>query len=184
MRAFVAIDLDPVLQASVRDLIRKLEASRAEVRWTRPGGYHLTLKFLGEIDDGAVARVKAALAEVARRHRPFTLKLEGTGAFPAGRVPKVLWIGAAGGPGLAALQADLESELEAAGFAREERAFTPHLTLGRVKGRDRLDRVLADLDGHREAVFGGMTAGKVALFESRLRPEGAEYRIVHEAELG
>lgn len=184
MRAFVAIDLEPGLKSSVQDLVRKLEAIRAEVRWIRPGGSHLTLKFLGWIDDEKTARVKALLREVAGRHQAFALRLQGTGAFPSERSPRVLWIGVSAGRELAALQAELETELEREGFAREERVFNPHLTLGRIKGRDRLERLMAELEKHRGDDLGGMTARKIALFESRLRPDGAEYHIVDEAGLG
>jgi 2'-5' RNA ligase len=128
--------------------------------------------------------VKAALNVVAGRHKAFALRLQGTGAFPSERSPRVLWIGVAAGPELAAIQADLEAELEREGFAREGRAYKPHLTLGRVKGRDRLDKAMAELEKHREEDLGGMTVRKVALFESRLRPDGAEYSIVDEVELG
>ena len=184
MRAFIAVDLDPGLKAAVQDLIRALEATRAEVRWTKPGGYHLTLRFLGEIDDATAERVKAVLRGAASRHKGFPLSLRGTGAFPGERNPRVLWLGIEAGPELAALQRDLEAALEAEGFPREDRPFKPHLTLGRVKGRDRLDKAMAELAKHAAEDLGGMTAVKVALFESRLRPDGAEYHIVDEAGLG
>jgi 2'-5' RNA ligase len=184
VRAFIAVDLDPGLKTTIQDLIRKLEASRADVRWTRPGGFHLTLKFLGEVDDGQAVRVKKILEDIAGRHKAFSLRLEGTGAFPGERNPRVLWVGVAADPELAAIQDDLERELELESFAREERAFKPHLTLGRVKSRDRLEKATLELERHRQDNFGGMTVRKLALFESRLRPEGAEYSIVHEAELG
>lgn len=184
MRAFIAIDLEPGLKSALEALVRRLEATRADVRWARPGGTHLTLKFLGPIDDDQVGRVTTALEDVLRRHKPFDLRLEGTGAFPTERNPRVLWVGVTAGPELAELQEDLERALESEGFAREERPFKPHLTLGRVKGRDRLDRALAELEAHRRDDLGGMTVRKVALFESRLHPQGAEYRIVREVELG
>lgn len=184
MRAFIAIDLDPGLKAAVGDLLRALEATRADVRWTGPGGFHLTLKFLGQIDDAKADRVKAVLKGAASRHKSFGLRLAGTGAFPSERGPRVLWAGIEAGPELAALQGDLEKELEAEGFPREDRAFKPHLTLGRVKGRDRLDKAMTELAKRGGDDFGGMTVVKVALFESRLRPEGAEYRIIDEAPLG
>jgi 2'-5' RNA ligase len=184
LRAFIAVDLDAGLKAAVRELVRKLEALRADIRWTKPDGHHLTLKFLGEIDDAAAERVKAVLKEVASRHRAFSLRLEGTGVFPGERSPRVLWIGVVAGPELGAFQEELEEALGREGFPREDRAFKPHLTLGRVKGRDRLDKVLAELAAHARDDFGGMAVGKIALFESRLRPEGAEYRIVDEASLG
>jgi 2'-5' RNA ligase len=184
VRAFIAIDLEPGLKSALEALVRSLEATRAEVRWARPNGTHLTLKFLGEIDGSRAGQVTEALEHVARRHKSFGLRLEGTGAFPNESSPRVLWVGVTADPGLAELQDDLEKALEVAGFPREERPFKPHLTLGRVKGRARLDRAMAELEAHRRDDLGGMTVRKVALFESRLRPQGAEYRIVREVELG
>lgn len=184
MRAFIAIDLEPALRSALEALVRRLEATRAEVRWARPGGTHLTLKFLGEIDDPQAGQVTEALENVARRHKPFGLRLEGTGAFPTERNPRVLWVGVTAGPELTELQDDLERALEGLGFGREERPFKPHLTLGRVKGRARLDRAMAELEARRQDDLGVMTVRKIALFESRLHPQGAEYRIVREVELG
>jgi 2'-5' RNA ligase len=183
MRAFVAIDLEEAIKKSLQALVRDLKATGADVRWVQAGGLHLTLKFLGEIDEAQAFRVKAILAEVAGRHAAFPLRLEGTGAFPGERSPRVLWVGFAAEPGLLALQGELDKALEAEGFAREDRAFKPHLTLGRVKGTARLQNAMLELAKHREESFGGMTVRKVALFESRLRPEGAEYKILYEAGL-
>ena len=185
MRAFIAVDLDPELKSAVEDLIRRLRATRADIRWTQTGGFHLTLMFLGEIDETQSGRVMTVIGEVARRHRPFALRLRGTGAFPGERNPRVLWVGISAEAGLAELQDDLEGSLEGEGFAREARPFKPHLTLGRVRGRGRpLERAMAELGAHGREDFGGMIVRKVALFESRLRPQGAEYAIIREAELG
>jgi RNA 2',3'-cyclic 3'-phosphodiesterase len=184
VRAFIAIDLEPGLKAAVRDLVRRLEALRAEVRWTKPDGHHLTLKFLGEIDDATAGRVRSALKAAASRHRPFPLRLAGTGAFPDDRSPRVLWIGVDAGPELTALQADLEQALGREGLPSEDRAFKAHLTLGRVKGRARLDKAMAELAARAGDDFGGMSVTKIALFESRLRPDGADYHILEEAPLG
>jgi len=183
MRAFIAIDLDPDIKKNVQDFVRTLKATRADIRWAEPGGMHLTLKFLGEIDDGRALGVRTILAAAAARQAAFPLRLEGTGAFPGERSPRVLWIGVAAGPGLAALQIGLEEALEAEGFERETREFKPHLTLGRVKGPARVGEAMLELEKRRTEGFGEMTVRKVALFESRLRPAGAEYRIVHETEL-
>jgi 2'-5' RNA ligase len=183
VRAFIAIDLDREIKTSLEALVRGLQATRAEVRWVNAGGMHLTLKFLGPIDDGQAVRVQQALADVARRHPAFPLRLAGTGAFPSPRNPRVLWAGFAPEQGLLALQEDIDTSLEVEGFEREARAFTPHLTLGRVKGPGRIDKAMLELDRHRDEAFGAMTARKVALFESLLQPQGAVYRIVFEAGL-
>ncbi len=183
MRVFIAIDLDPGIKKALQDFVRSLRGTRADIRWVEPGGMHLTLKFLGEVDAGRALRIQTILAAAAARQAAFPLRLEGTGAFPGERSPRVLWVGAVAGPGLAALQSELEETLEAEGFEREPREFKPHLTLGRVKGPARIGDAMIELEKRRADSFGEMTVRRVALFESRLRPEGAEYRIVHEAEL-
>jgi 2'-5' RNA ligase len=183
MRAFIAIDLDPGIKTTLQDFVRTLRGTRADVRWVEPGGMHLTLKFLGDVDDGRATRIRTILAAAAARRAAFPLRLEGTGAFPGERNPRVLWVGVVAGPGLAALQNELEEALAAEGFERETREFMPHLTLGRVKGPARIGDAMIELEKRRADSFGEMTVRRVALFESRLRPEGAQYRIVHEAEL-
>jgi 2'-5' RNA ligase len=183
VRAFIAIDLDREIKSALETLVHGLKATRADVRWVGVGGMHLTLKFLGPIEESRALRIQGIMDDVGHRHAPLPLRLEGTGAFPADRAPRVLWAGVAAEPGLLALQEDLDAALEADGFEREKRAFTPHMTLGRVKGPDGLARAMAELDKHRGDVFGAMTVRKLALFESLLLPEGAEYRIAYEAGL-
>jgi len=183
MRAFIAIDLEPEIKTALQALVRGLQSARADIRWVNAGGMHLTLKFLGPIDDGQAARIKDILTGIARVHAPFPLRLEGTGAFPGDKSPRVLWVGASSEPALLALQDEIDVALEAEGFERERRPFTPHLTIGRVKGPDRVGKAMLELEKHKTDAFGAMTVRKVALFESILRPEGAEYKIVFEAAL-
>ena len=183
MRTFIAIDLESGLKTALQGLIWTLKTTGADVRWTQTNGLHLTLKFLGEIDEEKSAVVKRTLRDVAGRHASFPLRLEGTGAFPGEHNPRVLWAGFAAETGLLVFQDELERELEREGFPREERAFHPHLTLGRVKGPVRVRDAMLELEKHRRDSLGEMTVHKVALFESRLRPEGAEYRILAEYEL-
>ncbi len=183
MRTFIAIDLEPGLKTSLQDLIRALKTTRADVRWAQTNGLHLTLKFLGEIDEEKATVVKRILGEVAGRHPSFPLRLEGTGAFPGEHRPRILWAGFAAEPGLLAFQDELERELEREGFPREERPFHPHLTLGRVKGPGRIREAMLELEKHRGGTMGEMSVHKVAFFESRLRPEGAEYLVLADYEL-
>ena len=171
------------LGAGTQALLRVLKTTGADVRWAQTDALHLTLKFLGEIDEEKTAVVKRTLKEVAGRHASFPLRLEGTGAFPGEHNPRVLWVGFASETGLLAFQDELERELEREGFPREERAFHPHLTLGRVKGPGRIREAMLELEKHRQDSLGEMTVHKVALFESRLRPEGAEYRVLVDYEL-
>jgi RNA 2',3'-cyclic 3'-phosphodiesterase len=180
VRTFIAIDLEPDLKEAVITLVESLKRTRADVRWAGPSGLHLTLKFLGEVGADAVPKVTSALERIAGPHRPFPLVLEGTGRFPQGRAPRVLWVGVRPQPALLSLQEGLERELEAEGFPRESRAFHPHLTLGRVKGPSFVREALAELEKNGSAVFGEMEVRRITLFESQLRPDGARYRVVSE----
>jgi 2'-5' RNA ligase len=185
MRTFIAIDLDEKIKRNLESLIGVLKPQAENVRWVSPPGMHLTLKFLGEIGAEDESRIPGILANLAKRHEPFGLTLRGTGVFPPGRKnPRVLWVGVVENPALAALQEDVESEMEKIGFEKEKRKFHPHLTLGRVRIPCRLEGLLQELEAKREQSFGEMEVRRVTFFQSILRPTGAEYRALKEASLG
>ena len=183
MRTFIAIELDQPLKDRLGELVRGLKRTGADVRWTGPAGMHLTLKFLGEIGEKDAAAVEEVLKGAGAVHARFPLTVQGTGFFPPGRNPRVLWVGVKEESGLTALAMHLETGLERLGYPRESRDFHPHLTLGRVRGPSRLGEVLVELEKDRDTVFGGMTASKVTFFESILKPDGAVYRALAEVEL-
>ncbi len=183
MRTFIAIELVPELIAQLEDFVRKLKKKGADVRWVGASGMHLTLKFLGEIDQSQVAAVERVLEAAAAQHARFPLILQGTGGFPDGKKPRVLWVGIKEDPELMALQLEIDLELETLGFPRESRPFHPHLTLGRVKSPACLGAVLEEFDGRRDFVFGEMSAAKVTFIQSILKPTGAEHRPVAEFSL-
>ncbi len=180
MRTFIAIDLDPAIKAALLELVGALQRKGAEVRWVRPEGLHLTLKFLGEVEPSGLPAVAEAVRTAAAAGPSFPLAVRGTGTFPDGSRPRVLWAGVGEGPELLGLQEAVEAGLEKEGYPREARPFHPHLTLGRVKGPSRLAEAVRELDKRRETLFGEMTVRKVAMFESVLKPQGAEHRIAEE----
>ena len=177
IRAFVAVPVeDGVVRrrlAGARSLLPELRG----VRWVPEGQLHFTLKFLGDLEEsrlGAARRAAAAAAPAAPR--AFRLALEGLGAFPPTGSARVVWAGCgAGAAALASLAASVEDAFLAAGFPREARPFSPHLTLARVKdpgsGR-RLKQVLPSVP--REP-FGTVVVGSVVLYRSDLSPAGPEY---------
>jgi RNA 2',3'-cyclic 3'-phosphodiesterase len=184
MRTFIAIDLDESLKRALEILADELKPLTRSVRWVGPSGMHLTLKFLGEISEEDAVRVSSALEETASRHRVFTLVLERTGTFPpGGRAPRVLWVGVVPAAPLLALQEDIEGEMAKLGFEREKRAFHPHLTLGRVKSPSGLDPVVQEISQQQDRRFGDMSVQKFILFQSVLKPSGAEYTVLKEFRL-
>ncbi|MGA2532051.1 MAG: RNA 2',3'-cyclic phosphodiesterase [Candidatus Aminicenantales bacterium] len=183
MRSFIAIDLEPEIKRTLQDLIQKLKKTGADVRWVSLQGMHLTLKFLGEVGADSMPAVEAVLKLAASGHPGFPLALHGTGAFPGSQNPRVLWAGITEEPELMGLQEDIDLGLEMEGYPKEQRAFHPHLTLGRVRSPSGIRAAVLELEKYREVSFGEMTVRKVALFESILQPQGAEYRVAAEFDL-
>ena len=175
MRAFVAIFPPPELQAAVTGALEIVQRLDDKVRWVRPENIHLTLKFLGNVQEETLGNLCAALEETCAGHKPFDIGLVRLGAFPSARRARILWIGVDAGSSdqLRALAADLESAFIPLGFEREKRAFTPHLTLGRIRSRP------VNFDGRpmtiRDLRF---RVRHIELIESTLSPEGATYRTI------
>ncbi len=133
-RTFVAVDLGAEARTYLAREIARLSRALPSVRWTNPESLHLTLAFLGELDDERLALVEAAAREAARAVKPFTLHVAGLGTFGRPYAPSVVWAGVSGNVRrLIALHVALAAELEARGFPHEARPFSPHLTLARLR---------------------------------------------------
>ncbi len=176
IRSFIAIELPEVIRTQLKGLQDNLKTCRFKVRWVRPENIHLTLKFLGNIDETDIEKVRGALTSRVDRFTPLSLSVKGVGVFPGIRRPRIIWSGMGGQlSALAALQKALAEDLAAIGFQQEKRPFKAHLTLGRVKGAiDALklrDAILACADFESE-IF---TADKIFLFKSDLKPGGPVY---------
>lgn len=176
IRTFIAIDLPDAVRQVMAECQEKLRRAGLGLRWVKPAGIHLTLKFLGDIEREVIAQIHGAMEQAAREAAPFVLKGDGLGVFPDFKRPRVLWMGLSGDmERLVDLQRNLDARLRGLGFAREKRAFKGHLTLGRVKGRldgNQLRRALQRFEGFGTEAF---TAEAVTLFQSDLRPSGAVY---------
>src|SRR5262245_21557828 len=135
---------------------------------------HLTLKFLGDIAQAQVEPILTALRSALSNQPSFPVHVHGLGAFPHLRRPKVLWAGLSR-EGFVGLQEEVESALVALDFPREERGFTPHLTLGRVRSLQRWEQVLAVVRQYEWVQFGESIVEHVTLYQSTLRPDGAVY---------
>ncbi|PWB48551.1 MAG: RNA 2',3'-cyclic phosphodiesterase [Candidatus Methylomirabilota bacterium] len=180
IRAFIAANLDPGLKAALAGVQDRLKATRADVGWVRPENLHLTLKFLGQVEEDRFGAIGEAVAAAAAGCGPVHLVFQGLGAFPSPRSARVVWIGLShGAETLAALQARIEAGLEPLGYAREARLFTAHLTLGRVRGpghREQLARALTEATAEP---LGEMVLHRIELMKSDLSPSGARYTILH-----
>lgn len=185
LRCFVALELPEALRESIAAHFAREGRGVAGVAWTVSGNLHLTLKFLGAVATDLLPAVERAIAAALVDREPFTLALRGAGAFPSEQRPRVIWVGAGAGAATAAALADsLEKSLEPLGFAPEPRAFTPHLTVGRVKAPVRdsaaLPRLVAAV---RDRAWGEWVVPAVHLVRSELFPAGSIYSILHATRL-
>lgn len=176
VRSFIAIDLPPAVQRQIEALAAELKKSDAAVGWVRSEGIHLTLKFLGSVSVDLIEQIKPVLAEIASETDPIHMEAAGCGAFPNVKAPRVVWVGLRGqSQPLAELQKRVESAMADFGFKPEDRPFRPHLTLGRVKGRQRLQFLQQALLAHQEFAAEPFDVTELVLYKSELRPDGARY---------
>ena len=177
-RAFIGIDIPENIRATIATAQRRLsrEPIQVKVSWTKIENLHLTLQFLGSVDESLIGKLRDALGRVGAKHEPFELPVSGTGAFPSVNRPKVLWVGCDDARGkLGALVRDVQAELRPLGFVPEQREFAAHLTLGRVKF-PRADAALTRaLDYINKESFGVLPVEVIHLFQSQLHPEGSIY---------
>jgi RNA 2',3'-cyclic 3'-phosphodiesterase len=181
MRLFVAFDLPDEVRSALGELIAQLKPLCRAARWARPEGMHVTLKFIGHAiadgDTGKLEAVRAALATV-RSSEPVAVCYRGVGFFPDARRPRVMWCGVEASANLAQLASDIERALEPLGIPRETRAFVPHLTLARFKSPEGSDALARSAAEWASRDFGSASETKFHLFESLLKPGGAEYRKI------
>jgi 2'-5' RNA ligase len=183
IRAFVAVTLaTPVIEeiAKVRSI---LQEAGGDIRWTRLESSHLTLKFLGDIARNQVEPILAALRAALSKQLPLRILAQGLGAFPSLKRPRVLWVGLSG-DGLKEIGERVESALMPLDFPPEEREFTPHLTLGRVRSLRGWERVLPVIKEYEHTHFGESIVEQVILFQRELRSEGAVYSPLGSIVLG
>jgi 2'-5' RNA ligase len=184
VRTFVAVGFPPAVKAQINQIIQRLRPLGSMVRWVRSEGLHLTLKFLGEIPQEQLATVYQAVERGVAGIAPFAFVLAELGAFPNLRRPRVLWLGVLRGhEPLKKLQEQVEAQLAECGFPKENRQFSPHLTIGRVKslrGIQPLLERISSVSFHSEEI--PVTAVKV--MRSQLKPSGAEYSELKVIDLG
>lgn len=188
MRAFIAIDLPEDIRAALgrkqtelRDSMARTNPAQSkpcrEIRWTKPEAIHLTLKFLGEIQEARVFQVVDLLSTFNTFER-FPIEVKGFGFFPSPSRPQVFWAGVEAPPALAQLARNIEEGLEKIGLAPEKRNYNAHLTLARFKNPRPRPEFQSLVETQSQISMGRFEAREFFLFESKLSPQGAEYRKV------
>jgi len=185
LRLFIALELSEEQKNEVTGLQKKLKQYLDGIRWVKPAGMHLTLKFLGETEPAQVEQVKFAMDEAVSDLGSFDLAYGQGGVFPSPAKARVIWLGLKDGEAqVRKLAENMEQALYSRGFARDKKAFTPHLTIGRVRGRIPKNKIERFIEQEKVFETAKVRVDGVVLFESRLTPEGAIHTPLYTASLG
>ena len=185
IRSFLAVELPEPILRKIEEVEVDLKSAHADVRWVSPEKIHLTLKFFGNIEASRIDSIFKSIEERVRSTQPFSLKVQGVGAFPSMKSPRVIWMGLVNGSEiLTSLQKEIEAQLEKIRFQPEDRPFRPHLTLGRVKSSRGRNDLVGRMEKHKEREFGDFQVDRLILFKSDLKPSGPIYTVLGEMKLG
>jgi len=184
LRSFIAIELPETVKSALLEFQQGLKKCGADVRWVRPDSIHLTLKFLGDIKENDVDGIVKIIEGACRKYSAFDVEVGEAGAFPNKKSPRVLWVGVHGNEALIKLQGEIEDGMAFLGFEKEERKFSPHLTLGRFRSLREKDALMEEIESYKDNSFGLMEVKSISLMKSELSPAGAKYTRVAEVALG
>lgn len=179
IRAFVALEVPEEGRIFLGSVATDLRRTRADVKWVRPEAIHITLKFLGEIAKDLISDIERDLTPVFAELSPFRLTIRGLGAFPNLARVRVIWAGIHEEKAcLSSVAGRVETVLEPYGFAREKRPFSPHLTLGRARSGKGMGELVDAIRQKLDLTGPSFVARHAVLFQSILKPTGAEYRAL------
>ena len=188
LRAFIALEIPAEIKKALDlDTAGLRQRAGGLVRWVSPENMHLTLKFLGETPQPRLDTLGRATQEICRRQAPFQVNVVGMGCFPNLRWPRVIWVGLEAPPDLSQLQARIEAAAAELGCPVEARAFSAHLTVGRVREQAAeadLKKLAAAVAELKDLNAGSFMAQSVTVFKSELRPAGPLYSSLFIAQLG
>jgi len=183
LRCFVAVPLTPGLRNEISSFVDDLRKTKADVKWVPAENLHITLKFLGNTEPELIPEIEKRLLGIAAVQSPFTLSLSGTGLFPDRKRPRVVWIDIGKSQELKLLHENLEDNLVTFGYNKDNRNFSPHLTVGRVRSSRNLAALLRGLETQRDRDFGKIEVVSFCLMKSDLKPGGAEYTAIAQINL-
>jgi 2'-5' RNA ligase len=188
IRAFIAIDLSPEIHQRLNDVLEiyKAKLINIPIRWVVVTNIHLTLKFLGDVSVSNLNILTDMIQKEVSNHHQFEISVGGSGAYPNNHQPRVIWVGVEAPQELVAIKNGIEFATARLGYAREEREFSPHLTVGRVSRNATSQDVKAisqTLDKTRVGFLGAACIDKVHLYRSDLRPTGALYTQIFSSSL-
>lgn len=170
--------------SALSEFQQELKKCGSDVRWVKPQGIHLTLKFLGTTDDNDADRITTAIEGTSKNYSCFDLQIRGAGVFPNIKNPRVLWTGVSENEILSGLQKGIEDAMTPLGFEKENRKYSPHLTLGRFRSSSGKELLLEKIQLNRDREFGSMHVSTVSFMRSDISPAGAKYTRIAVIPLG
>ena len=179
MRVFIAIPVSQDIKAKLIGIQQEFQRLSGEATWVREAGFHLTLKFFGDIDRRQIEPIVSCMGDTSSGYRSFSVAVSGVGVFPHPSRPRVLWVDIQDdGKQLIQLQQTLERSLKGRGFRTEDRHFAPHLTLARLRCIPRLGDFITCVTEHQTDTLGSLAVSHLELIESELNPTGARYSTI------
>ncbi|MBU3912059.1 MAG: RNA 2',3'-cyclic phosphodiesterase [Candidatus Omnitrophica bacterium] len=181
IRAFIAIEISPASKLKISELIDQLKRSGSDVKWVNDTQMHLTLKFLGNIEQDKIPEISGALKDIASKAVVFQIIFSGIGAFPDINRPRVIWLGIEkGADNLKKLAGHIEDKMKNLGFTKEGRCYKAHLTLGRVRSQKNIQELAKNINETYAKTESTMKINRLILFQSTLTPKGAIYTLLQE----
>jgi len=184
LRSFIAIELPDSAKSALAELQGELKKTGADIRWVKPDNVHLTLKFLGNIEEKIISTIVQVIQGTCNKYTPFNLEIKEIGFFPDMKSPRIIWVGINGNTTIAGMQSEIDSGLSSLGFEREKRNFAPHLTLGRFRTSRGKKFITEAVEQFRNRSFGVIGVTSLSLMRSDLHQAGAQYTKIAEISLG
>lgn len=179
IRTFIAVEIPVSIRRRIEELQESLAPAAEDVKWVEPENIHLTLKFLGEVDERDVYTVCKSVEAAVAGTTPFEITVAGVGAFPNANRPRVIWAGVRqGSQEITAIHDAIDESLEGQGYPREDRSYTPHFTIGRIRRTVPNPRLQNALDQQANWEAGSCPVHEVLIMASQLGPKGPQYTVM------
>ncbi len=180
MRCFIEIELPETAKYALAELQQDLKKTGADIRWVKAENFHLTLKFLVNIEERIIDNIVEVIKGTCNKFGSFTLELKGTGVFPNIKSPRVIWVGLNGNTAITDIQEEIDNGLSSLGIEREKRKFTPHLTLGRLRSSKGKHSIIEKIVLLKDRVLGTIDVKSISFIKSELGPGGPKYTRIAE----
>ncbi len=184
MRLFISIEIPDKIKKTIDKMTDKLKMKLTPIKWVENKNLHLTLKFIGWTDDDKVGKLTGIVEKTVKGYGSFNVTLAGMGVFPTVKSPRVIWIGMLeGAEKVKALGERIEDAVSKEGFREEEREYTPHLTIGRIKEKIDVEPLCGFMEKNKDSSFGGFSVDHISVMKSTLRRTGPIYEEIGQIKL-